>query len=85
MENVTRAAVDGDTLRLTSLFGQTEELLGRIESIDFTEGRLMLRRLNAGEIEEKIVELRRRWPAHSATPALWEELERLEDELKRAR
>jgi hypothetical protein len=45
----------------------------------------MLRRLEAGEIEERIVELRRRWPAHSAPPAMWEELERLEEGLKRDR
>lgn len=36
------------------------------------------------EIEEKIAELERRWPAHSAPPNLWQELERLENELKEA-
>ena len=36
------------------------------------------------EIEERIAELERRWPAHSAPPGMWQELEQLEDELKRA-
>jgi hypothetical protein len=38
----------------------------------------------AREIEEKIAELRRRWPAHSVPPRMWEELEELESELKQA-
>ena len=38
----------------------------------------------AREIEEKIAELKRRWPVHSVPPGLWRELEDLEDELKRA-
>lgn len=37
----------------------------------------------AGEIEEQIAELRRRWPAHSAPPRMWQELEELEAELER--
>ncbi len=36
------------------------------------------------DIEEKIAELKRRWPAHSAPPHMWEELEELEGELKQA-
>jgi hypothetical protein len=36
------------------------------------------------EIEQKIAELKARWPAHSAPPRLWEELEELESELKEA-
>lgn len=36
------------------------------------------------ELETKIADLKRRWPAHSAPPRLWEELERLEEELERA-
>lgn len=35
------------------------------------------------EIEEKIAELKRRWPAHSAPPRMWQELEELESELER--
>jgi hypothetical protein len=35
------------------------------------------------DIEHRIAELKRRWPAHSAPPRMWEELEELEDELKR--
>jgi hypothetical protein len=34
------------------------------------------------EIEAKIVELKRRWPAHSVPPQLWLELEDLERELE---
>jgi hypothetical protein len=36
------------------------------------------------EIEDKIAELERRWPAHSAPPDMWQELERLENEFKEA-
>lgn len=37
------------------------------------------------EIEAQIAELERRWPAHSAPPNMWTELERLESELQEAR
>jgi uncharacterized small protein (DUF1192 family) len=37
------------------------------------------------ELEDRIAELERRWPAHSAPPAMYEELERLEAELEEAR
>lgn len=37
------------------------------------------------EIEARIAELERRWPAHSVPPNLWEEMERLENELEEAR
>jgi hypothetical protein len=36
------------------------------------------------EIEERIAELKGRWPAHSVPPQLWQELEELEDELEEA-
>lgn len=42
MENVARVDVDGDKVRVTSLFSETEELRGRVTSIDFVEGRLVL-------------------------------------------
>ena len=42
MENVARVDVDGDKVRVTSLFGEIEELHGRVTSIDFVEGRLVL-------------------------------------------
>jgi predicted RNA-binding protein len=45
MENVTRVAIDGDQVRLTSLLGDVEELPGRVTSIDFMEGRLALESL----------------------------------------
>ena len=37
------------------------------------------------EIEEKIADLKARWPAHSVHPSMVQELEELEDELERAR
>lgn len=36
------------------------------------------------EIEEKIADLKSRWPAHSVPPNMWQELEELEDRLKAA-
>ena len=35
------------------------------------------------KIEEKIAELKARWPAHSVPPSMWQELEELEEELKK--
>ena len=46
---------------------------GRISLVDTDKAR---------EIEQKIAELKRRWPVHSVPPGLWRELEDLEDELK---
>ena len=37
------------------------------------------------EIEEKITDLKARWPAHSVKPSMLQELEDLEEELKKAR
>jgi hypothetical protein len=37
------------------------------------------------EIEERIADLKARWPAHSVKPSMWQELEDLEEELKKAR
>jgi hypothetical protein len=37
------------------------------------------------EIEEKIVDLKARWPAHTVPPSMWQALEDLEDELEKAR
>ena len=34
------------------------------------------------DIERKIAELKRRWPAHSVPAGMWQELEELEEELK---
>jgi predicted RNA-binding protein len=42
MENVTRLTVDGDRIGLTSLLGATQEVTGRVVSMDFMEGRLLL-------------------------------------------
>ncbi len=42
MENVTQVDVDGDRIRLRSLLGDTETLQGRVASIDFAAGRVVL-------------------------------------------
>lgn len=34
------------------------------------------------EIEDKIADLKARWPAHSVPPRMWQQLEELEDELE---
>lgn len=36
------------------------------------------------EIEDKIADLKARWPAHSVPPLMWQQLEELEEELERA-
>jgi thioredoxin 1 len=37
------------------------------------------------EIEDKIADLKARWPAHSVPPLMWQQLEELEEELERAK
>lgn len=37
------------------------------------------------ELETRLSDLRSRWPAHSVPPSMFEELERLEDELEESR
>ena len=37
------------------------------------------------EIEDKIAELKSRWPAHSVPPNMWQELEDLEEQLEKAK
>jgi len=37
------------------------------------------------EIEEKIADLKARWPAHSVPPSMWQKLEELENELGEAK
>ena len=37
------------------------------------------------EIEEKIADLKARWPAHSVPPSMWQQLEELEDKLEKAK
>jgi len=44
-----------------------------------------LNRERVNEIEEKIVDLKGRWPAHSVLPLMWQELEELENELEEAK
>jgi hypothetical protein len=36
------------------------------------------------EIEEKIADLKARWPPHSVPPSMWQQLEELESELEEA-
>ena len=47
MENVTQVDVDGDQIRVRSLLGGTELVRGRVASIDFSEGRLVLQSAEA--------------------------------------
>jgi predicted RNA-binding protein len=47
MENVVHVDIDGDELRLRSLFGETHSLHGRVASIDFSEGKLILQCVEA--------------------------------------
>ena len=37
------------------------------------------------EIEEKIADLKGRWPAHTVPPSMWQQLEDLEAELEAAK
>ena len=37
------------------------------------------------EIEEKIADLKARWPAHSVPPSMWQRLEELEAQLEEAK
>jgi hypothetical protein len=37
------------------------------------------------EIEDKIADLKSRWPAHSVPPSMWQRLEELEAQLEKAR
>jgi len=37
------------------------------------------------EIEDKIADLKARWPVHSVPPSMWQKLEALEEELEKAR
>ncbi|MDY6916695.1 MAG: histidine kinase [Chloroflexota bacterium] len=37
------------------------------------------------EIEDKIADLKARWPPHSVPPSMWRQLEELEAELEEAR
>jgi hypothetical protein len=37
------------------------------------------------EIQEKIADLKGRWPAHSVPPSMWQQLEDLEAELEAAK
>ena len=43
-----------------------------------------LKRSKVQEIEDKIAELKSRWPKHSVKVAMWQQLEELEEELERA-
>ena len=39
----------------------------------------------AREIEDRIADLKARWPAHSVPPSMWQQLELLEEELAEAK
>ena len=42
MENVARVVVNDDRVLLTSIFMETDELQGRITSVDFAKAKLVL-------------------------------------------
>ena len=37
------------------------------------------------ELEERLADLKGRWPAHTVPPSMWQELEELEEELEKAK
>jgi hypothetical protein len=37
------------------------------------------------ELEDKVADLKARWPAHSVPPSMWQQLEELEEELEEAK
>jgi len=41
-----------------------------------------LKNAKVKEIEEKIADLKGRWPAHSVPPSMWQQLDELEAELE---
>ena len=43
MENVTQVDVNGSDIRLRSLLGDAQTLQGHVTSIDFAEGKLVIR------------------------------------------
>lgn len=47
MENVAHVEVDGEQIRIRSLFGDAQVVRGRIASIDFSENRLVLESADA--------------------------------------
>jgi len=55
-----------------------------VSSNGYDEQRKKMGEKEVREIEE-IAELKAKWPAHSVPPSLWQELERLEEELEQAK
>ena len=55
-----------------------------MSSNGYDEQRKKMGEKEVREIEE-IAELKAKWPAHSVPPSLWQELERLEEELEQAK
>lgn len=51
MDNVTNVEIDGDQVKLRNLFGATESLHGRIASIDFSEGKMIMYSLDPVEVQ----------------------------------
>jgi hypothetical protein len=47
-----------------------------------TESNETVKNAKAREVEEKIADLKGRWPAHSVPPSMWQQLEELESELE---
>lgn len=47
-----------------------------------TESNETVKNAKAREVEEKIADLKGRWPAHSVPPSMWQQLEELESEME---
>jgi len=44
-----------------------------------------LNKKRVDELKEEIAELKAKWPAHSVPPAMWMQLEALEEQLEQAK
>lgn len=44
-----------------------------------------MRNSQVAELEQKIADLKARWPAHSVPPSMWQQLEELEGALEEAK
>jgi len=47
-----------------------------------TESNETVKNAKVRELEEKLADLKGRWPAHSVPPSMWQQLEELESELE---
>jgi len=62
---------------------QTEWLTAGVRGkLMMTENRQNFINAKVRELEEKIADLKGRWPAHSVPPSMWQQLDELEAELE---